>query len=141
MEKVEYPGLLINPDSEINIYFEEKVGVNKTRTSVIIEGSRNGFLSLSNMINVYSAYLYDPIVITDFPFVTSPFKFEIVEDLDLLPSGYVIRENKAHFKWKISEIHLCVVICMLHSLGYANNELHLDTDLKPNDISVYCVVK
>ena len=141
MEKVEYPNSLVYPNSEINIYFENKALVNKTRGAVIIEGNRNGFLSLSNLINVYNVYLYDPIVITDFPFVTAQFRFEITEDFNLLPSGLVISENKEHLKWKISETNLCVVICMLHSLGYANNELHLDTDLKPSDISVYCIVK
>jgi hypothetical protein len=141
MQKVEYPNSLVYPDSEIRIYFENRVPVNQTQTSVIIEGNRNGFLSLSNLINVYNVYLYDPIVVTDFPFVTSQFKFEIVEDFDLLPSGCVIRENKEHFKWKISDINLCVAICMLQSLGYANSELHLDANLRSGDISVYCVVK
>ena len=142
MEKVEYPNILIYPESEISIYFEAKIRVNKTETSVIIEGNQEGFLSLSNLINVYNVYLYNNIVITDFAFVRSDLIFEIVEEIDLsLPNGYVLRESKKHFEWKISETNLFVVTGMIHSLGYANNELHLDTGLQPSDISVYCIVK
>ena len=53
----------------------------------------------------------------------------------------IIQESNEYFKWKISEVNLCVIICMFHSLGYANSELHFDRGLPPNDISVYCVIK
>ena len=141
MEEVQYPKSLIFPASEIKIDFENKSTVNRTQSSIIIEGNPNGFLSFSNIINVYSAYLYDPIVVTQFPFVQSSLKFEIIEDDNLFVSGFVIKESASHFKWKISEINLCQVICHLHSLGYANKELHFDTDLQVSDISVYCVIK
>jgi len=142
MEKVNYPEELIYPDAEITVYYEDRIQVNKTDSAIIIEGNRNGFLSLANLINVYSVYLYQEIMLTDFPFVSSRLKFEIVEDSNnTLPTGRVLVKKDGHIKWKISEINLSVVICLLHSLGYANNELHFDTDSLPTDISVYCIVK
>jgi len=142
MDKVEYPESLIYSDGEIIVYYEDRIQVNKTKSAVIIEGNRSGFLSLANLINVYTAYLYSEIVLTDFAFVSSNLKFEIVEDPAIdSPDGRVLMEKNSNIKWKISEINLCVLICSLHSLGYANNELHLDTDSQPGNISVYCVVK
>lgn len=142
MDKVEYPESLIYSDGEIIVYYEDRIQVNKTKSAVIIEGNRSGFLSLANLINVYTAYLYSEIVLTDFAFVSSNLKFEIVEDPAIdSPDGRVLMEKNSNIKWKISEINLCVLICSLHSLGYANNELHLDTDSLPSNISVYCVVK
>lgn len=142
MENVYYPESLIYSDGEITVYYEDGIQVNKTKSAIIIEGNRNGFLSLANLINVYTSYLYTQIVVTDFPFVDSKLKFEIAEDSKIdSPDGQVFVEHEGYIKWKISEIHLCVVICSLHSLGYANNELHLDADCLPGDISVYCVVR
>lgn len=142
MEKVEYPESLIYSGGEITVYYEDGIQVNKTKSAIIIEGNKNGFLSLANLINVYVAYLYTQIVVTDFPFVSSKLKFEIAEDSKMdSPDGQVLVESEAYIKWRISEINLCVVICSLHSLGYANNELHLDANCLPGDISVYCVVK
>ena len=142
MEKVEYPESLIYSDGVITVYYEDGIQVNKTKSAIIIEGNRNGFLSLANLINVYTAYLYTQIVVTDFPFVGSELKLEIAEDSKIdSPNGQVLVDPEGHIKWKISEINLCVVICSLHSLGYANNELHLDAGCLSGDISVYCVVK
>jgi hypothetical protein len=142
MEKVNFPSLLIYPESEINIYFDETLRPNMTLTSLVIEGNRYGFLSLSHLINVYGAYLCDPIFINDFPFVKSLLVIGITEDPKVsFLYGKVIRENEHSFKWMISETNLFVVVGLIHSLGYANDELHLDEGLQPNDISVYCVVK
>jgi len=142
MEKVAYPESLIYRDGKITVYYEDSIQVNKTKRAIIIEGNQNGFLSLANLINVYTSYLYTEIVLTDFSFVKSKFKFEIAEDSSIESTdGHIIMGNSQYVKWKISEINLCVLICSLHSLGYANSELHLDTDSRPDEISVYCVVK
>jgi hypothetical protein len=142
MEKVNFPSSLISLDSEINIYFEENLHPNRTKSSVVIEGNRSGFLSLSHLINVYNVYLYDPIKLSEFSFVHSAFCFCIKQDEKVLVStGIVVKENKGEFKWMISETNLFVVTGLLHSLGYANDELHLDEALHTNEISVYCLVK
>ncbi len=140
MEKVEYPDSLIFPDSYLKIYFENKLKVTQADASIIIEGNPSGFISLSNLINVHNVYLFDEIVITDFSFVNSEFKFSIVEEPELrLPDGYVIKKNK-DYVWKINFTNLFVVTGMLHSLGYANKELNFDHELNKDDISVYCVL-
>ncbi len=142
MENVEYPSTLILPHSEIYILYEDAISVNKTDSAIIIEGNRNGFMSLANMINVYSSYLFDEITITDFSFVKSRFNFSIIGNMDVnLPECFVLRQGEDSFKWKVSEEKLYETICLIHSLGYANNELHLDSNLRAIDISVYCIVK
>jgi hypothetical protein len=142
MEKVDFPGSLIYPESEIYIYCDETLQPNTTFASIVIEGNRFGFLSLSHLINIYSSYLCDPIIINEFPFVKSLVAIEITEDPKVLfPYGKVNEEEENFFTWRISETNLFVVTGLLHSLGYANDELHLDEGLQPNEISVYCVVK
>lgn len=142
MDQVKYPDSLILLNADINIFFENNSHYNKTRACIVVEGNQNGFLSLSNLINVYNVYLYDKIVITEFPFVHSNIKLEIIEETDSeFSNGYILKENDRNFKWKISETNLFMITGMLHSLGYANNELHFDADLKQSDISVYCIVK
>ena len=56
MEKVEYPESLIYSDGVITVYYEDGIQVNKTKSAIIIAGNRHGFLSLANLINVYTAY-------------------------------------------------------------------------------------
>jgi len=142
MESVQYPESLIYPDSKIEIYFENKQQLNRTGKSIVIEGTRFGFLSLSNLINVYNAYLCNPIILTDFNFVYSEIVLKINKrDNVSLPEGRILKSLDSIYIWEISELNLFVVTGLLHSLGYANQELHLDTDLTFNEISVYCVVK
>lgn len=141
MENVTFPEFLIFPKSYITIYFDNKRNFNSTKQSIVIEGSRNGFLSLANLLNVYNVYLYSPIILTEFPFVKSTIVFEISANNNVsLPNGKVIEDNQSKYIWLLSETSVFVITCLLHSLGYANNELHLDSDLQPGDISVYCVV-
>ncbi|MDP4254964.1 MAG: hypothetical protein Q8938_13215 [Bacteroidota bacterium] len=142
MEEPYFPKSLIHIDSHLEIFWEEDGKLNSTKSSVVIQGNREGFLSLANMINVYNVYLFQEINISDFPFVSSSFKFCIFQDESVQPStGIVIREPIGILKWMISETNLFVVTGLLHSLGYANNELHFDNGLKYNDISLYCIVK
>ena len=141
MEEVNFPAVLLLPNSKISIYCEDNNQINKTNRCVIIEGNRSGFISLANLINVYSSYLFDKIFITDFPFVESNFRFFISEELELKFDSSVIMINENLLKWQLTEFKLFETICLLHSLGYANSELHLDEGLRTSDISVYCVVK
>jgi hypothetical protein len=77
-----------------------------------------------------------------YSFVTSEIDLHIIEDNDVdLSHGIVMLKDKATFFWKISEQNIFTIICSIHSLGYANDELHLDAEKQKDEISVYFVVE
>lgn len=142
MEQVNFPKELIFANSSISIDYDNSIKPNKTNEAIIISGNENGFLSLAHLINVYNVYLIGPIIITEFPFVQSALTIEIIEDNNLseLPDGKVIRKIQDKVQWLISETAIFTVTGLLHSLGYANKELHLDDAMGEEETSVYCVV-
>ncbi len=136
------PSALIIKGSSLRLLFDDEVQYNRTREAVVIEGTRAGFLSLSNGLNFYSNSLEDIIEVSSFPFIKSKIKLfiEIDESLDGIDSGNLIRKATDTFIWKMSEREICVVASSIHSLGYLNSEIHFDDEKNLDEISIYCVV-
>ena len=135
-----FPNNLILENSIINIYFDNTSNYNHTNSCIVIEGNREGFISFASMINVYSANIYMSIPLTDFSFVKAEFKIEINEDDNYFQLLGIVSKVANNYIWNISRDGIVRLFSLLHSLGYANNELHLDDDLDESEISVYCVV-
>lgn len=137
-----HPSLLIK-GSKINIRIDERNKYNKTEVAIVIEGNREGFISFANMINVYSVNLYNSFKISNFDFVNSSIDLTITEKDDcLFRYGTIIKSNIYNeYIWEISEDGLFRIFSLIHSLGYANKELHLDEGVEDFEISIYCVVE
>ena len=145
------PEIFIFPNSKIEIDYETKVKVNQTKTAIIIEGNKNGFLSLANFL-IYSSNngghpQYNlpgdgQIYVHRFPFVKSDLELIISywED-DMMPEVSKVQKIDAHkFIWKMSEITFDIYANGMHGLAYIFAENHLDHGMEEDDISVYCVV-
>jgi hypothetical protein len=143
------PGNLIFEDSSLGISYDEEAKVNRTKYSIIIEGTRGGFLSLANAILFFSNDLEDNIHIHLLPFVVSDIQFTIecdysLDEYDGSPErtqyGKVLQTGISQFVWKLSESEIDHVAASIHSLGHINPEIHFDEGKTLNEISVYCVV-
>ena len=147
---MDVPEIFIFSDSKIKIDYETKVKVNKTETAIVIEGNKNGFLSLANFL-IYSSNDGDhphynlaresQILVHKFPFVESDLELIVSywED-NLMPEISRIQKIGAKkFIWEMSEITIDIYASGMHGLAYAFAENHLDRDMKADDISVYCV--
>lgn len=140
--KYQLPQNLIFANSILQIVFVENAGLNKTKASIVIEGTREGFLSLSNVLLYLSNDLQEVIRLDLIPFVNGEVELKIECDDTVNSGSYGIIQRKSdnQFSWLLSESELCKVASELHSLGHLNNELHLDESKSIDDISIYCVV-
>lgn len=127
----------------MRIYFGENVFYNRTKNSIVIEGNRTGFLSLSNAILYWMNDLRDFFTLTTLPYVESDLTFSIQIDdkLDGISCGMVSSSGNNNFVWKMSEAELCEIVSVIHSLGYINSELHFDEDKSKDEVTVYCVLQ
>ncbi len=148
--KYNIPPILIFPDSRLKIYYETKIQVNQTYSAIVIVGTRNGFLSLANSLLYLGAELEDDIDISQFYFIHSdckliikdsfsPWDFYLGESIRDMPVKK--DENKLSFVWEMGEYQYNSICTSIHSLGNSNPEIHFDSGLDKNDISVYCVVE
>jgi hypothetical protein len=139
---MQIPNDLVFDGSKIEILLEEHAPVNRTTTAVVIEGTRPGFLSLSNCLIFLANSLEDPIWFSSLPFVTDGvgLRIEFDETIDE-PDGVVVSTQDGHFVWKLSELNSNGIFCAIHSLANLNLDLHLDHNKTPIDLSVYCMVK
>jgi hypothetical protein len=137
------PANLIFEDSSLTILFEEGATVNRTKSSIIIKGTKGGFLSLANAILFFSNDLMDTIHVHLLPFVSSNIVFSIRYDdsLNDIVYGTVLHIEEKQFIWKLSESEVCKVAAAIHSLGHINPEIHFDEGKAKNEITVYCVLQ
>lgn len=138
----ELPTNLTFEGSSLTISFEKEAKLNSTKSTIVIQGTRAGFLSLTNAIFFYLNDLSDVIEFNKLPYITSSINLTIEPDesLEGLSYGTINQSTDQQFVWRMSEAEICRVASEVHSLGYVNNELHLDEAKKPGEISVYCVV-
>ena len=135
------PENLIFKNSRIRISCNISDNFNLTKKAIVIAGNKNGFLSLSNIILYSSNMLEEQIKLKDISFVKSSIEVNIVinEDIENI-HGYISQISEIKYKWELSEVNIDIVSGAIHSLGYINNELHLDSGMSESEISVYCVV-
>ena len=76
---IKIPDNLIFPDSRLCLYYEDEVKVNETKSAIIFEGTRNGFLSLANVLLHQTNELHESIEIHNFPFVKANIELTIKE--------------------------------------------------------------
>jgi hypothetical protein len=138
----EFPTILIFGHSRIEIKLAEGENLNSTRDVIVIRGSRSGFLSLANALLFLLNDLVDVMELNDLTYVSGHVRLTIMVDESVSgkPYGIITRGNQQQFLWRVSESETCRVASEIHSLGYINNELHLDQEKDPNEVSVYCVV-
>lgn len=136
------PENLTFPNSRLKIFYGENVRFNKTQNSIVIEGTREGFLSLSNAITYLINDLQDIIFVSLIPYVTSDviFTIENSESVAGICYGKVKRKEDNIFEWVLSETEICNITSEIHSLGHINSELHFDQGKPFDEITVYCVV-
>jgi hypothetical protein len=139
---MEIPSDLIFEGSNVRIYFAENSYVNRTASSIVIEGTRRGFLSLANCLIYIVNSLEDEIELLRIPFVTSQvfLTIKIDESVQGIEYGIVSGEDDTKFVWKMSESDSNDVFTAIHSLGHLNSELHLDSGKAVEELSVYCVI-
>jgi hypothetical protein len=137
------PENLIFKGASLKLLFETKADVNRTLSSIIIEGTASGFLSLANAILYYLNDLQEVIPLHELSFVSSEIKLTINIDDSLANDQYgrLRGKNAKEFEWRISESSLCQLASEIHSLGHINEELHLDQGKQTDEISVYCVLQ
>ena len=136
------PNNLIFNNSRLQVVYEQKSKVNKTRSAIIISGTREGFLSLANIIIFLINSLEGEIHLQDISFIKSSVKCSIKIDNNIeLEGGEIHRDDTGVFVWRISEKEIDHVATSIHSLGHINSELHLDQNKDLDDFSVYCVVE
>lgn len=136
------PGNLIFNNSRLKVVYDKQCRVNKTKSAIIISGTRGGFLSLSNIILFQVNNLEQEIRLHDISFIETSIKFIIKIDNKIeLEGGQIHRDDGGVFIWNISEGEADHVAASIHSLGHINSELHLDQNKTLNDLSVYCVVE
>lgn len=136
------PKDLIFPEAVITIRFSTGEFLNRTANSIVIEGNRTGFLSLSNCLIYLANSLEESIDLNSLPFVNSQIKLslEIDEAVDQIHDGLVNSSGKAEFIWRMSESTSNEIFCLIHSLGHLNPEIHFDRNKMVEDLSIYCVV-
>ena len=137
---IQIPSILIFQGARLQITFEDTNPSNRTSREIMIMGNREGFLSLANTLIFCVNDLVDVIPLHEMQFVTSDFNLLIAVDEANISRGGIVEPNANGFIWSFSEDALCLTATNIHSLGYANPELHLDSDKLFEDISVYCVV-
>lgn len=137
------PDPLVFEGSRLKVYFEDQVQVNKTTVAIVIMGSPNGFLSLANSLIYMLNDLKRSIPINEFPFVHGKVKLTIERDSKNITGlyGRVAEMEPGHFIWRLTEANIGHLATRVHSLGHLNLELHLDYEMSPDDISVYCVLE
>jgi hypothetical protein len=135
------PENLIFAESNITINFAEDSYLNTTASSILIAGSRNGFLSLSNCLIYLVNSLENKIELHNLPFVNSEIRLtiELDEAVSGVANGKVLKRD-SEFIWVMSETESNSVFTGFHSLGHLNPELHLDDGKTKEELSVYCVV-
>ena len=135
------PENLLFPSSNLSITLENGVFYNRTPDSVVIRGSRTGFLTLSNALLYLVNDLEDTIDCCEIPTVKCNCNFLIRINEDILPrSGLLVIQDGFRIEWNISEENLSLVATDIHSLGHLNSELHLEAADKLGRTSLYCVV-
>jgi len=140
---ISIPDNLLFPESKLRLYFEDSVRPNRTRTAVVLEGTRGGFLSLANAILFLQNNLEDSIPIHGFQFVETDIRFTVkcrTEQGGRL-YGFITNEGPRDYVWELSEDNLSLVAASIHSLGHLNPEVHMDDGFADDEISVYCVVE
>lgn len=142
IEAIEIPALLVLPNSAVRVSYEENVFYNRTRNSILIEGTRAGFLSLANSIFFLLNDLQDVFYISSLPFVKADLQLKVECDdrFEDSPGGRVERVQGDEFLLRTTDRELSNTASLIHSLGYVNNELHLDGGKMADEISIYCVV-
>ena len=140
---INFPLNLTFPDSALKLSFEQGTKLNRTIDSIVIVGSRGGFLSLSNALFYALNDLEDKVEVHEIPYVDATVCLSIVcdENLDGVEYGRIDRVSDTDFVWHISETELSSVAAQIHSLGHINPELHFDSGKPPEEITVYCVVE
>lgn len=137
------PSDLIWSNSEIDIEFAEGCYLNKTRSSIVIEGTRNGFLSFANCLIYFVNALETELDLRDLPFVKASvdLRLRINDGVDdLWDEKVLFNPDSRGYTWEMSEATSNSILVGIHSLGHLNDELHLDRDKTESDISIYCVV-
>lgn len=139
---MEIPTDLIFVGSHIGVYFAEDRFFNRTASSVVIEGTRHGFLSLANCLIYFVNALKDEIDLSAIPFVQSQvgLMIKIDEAVAGIECGSVSRNHEKEFVWTMSESESNDIFTVIHSLGHLNSELHFDSGKAVEDLSVYCVI-
>jgi len=134
---------LIFNNSKIRISFKKDFNQNTTKDSILIEGNRNGFLSMANLLLYFNNELTEDILLHDIPFVDSHFPFIVNikdEEGTKLFDAEVVNHNNSYY-WMMDEINFCQTCSSFHSLGTINAEIHFDDGIVNKDaISVYAVV-
>ena len=139
---IQFPTNLTFANSALRISFEKGANLNRTKDSILIEGTRGGFLSLSNALSYALNDLEDKIDLHLIPYVASDISFSIVcdESLEGVDYGKIFLRGDSDFIWKMSESEVCNIAGQIHSLGHINPELHFDSGKPNEEITVYCVV-
>ena len=136
------PDSLIFEGSKIRISFNRTEKLNSSSAAVVIEGTPNGFLSLSNCLIYLANSLQECIDVSELPFVSADVNFRLIldESVNDCAVGTVTTPDEINFTWTLSENDSNSVFTLMHSLAHLNLELHLDDGKTEGDISVYCVV-
>lgn len=142
---IKVPDNLILIDSKLHLRLNRDLRVNRTNESLIIIGTRNGFLSLANSLLFAVNMLENDISLSKLPFISCQIDFEIQYDDSVNDTNQsyppVVCSNNNSFIWKMGYNKLLDIIASIHSLGYVNNEIHFDRGVPQDQISVYCAVE
>ncbi|MCB2202301.1 hypothetical protein KQH51_05470 [bacterium] len=136
------PSDLIFPDSLLRLYFEATSEVNRTGSALVFEGTRGGFLSLSNALIYFRNDLEESVSLHELSFVNSEIEMtmQIASGASFGLGGEVERLSEHRFVWRLSEEGFSEFAFAVHSLGHLNPEIHFDDGVERDQISVYCVV-
>ncbi len=139
------PTNLILAGSVLRLCHERRKQVNRTPEALVVSGTRNGFLSLANTMLYTINQLDEVLALDELPFISGDaiFHVRLDESVPHTSAAYppVIRTDSGRFEWTLPEATFLDVVASIHSLGYANSEVHFDRGVAPTAISLYCVVE
>jgi hypothetical protein len=74
---INIPDNLVFSESRLRLYYEDSAQPNRTRTAIVLEGTKSGFLSLANAILYLQNDLEDSIPIHEFEFVETAIQLTV----------------------------------------------------------------
>jgi len=142
---MEIPQNLIIAGSKLRVWLDRRMQVNRTAAALVISGTQAGFLSLANSLLFAFNELEDQLPLSKLSFVHPEVNLIVRWDDSTQQSpvaipGLICTEPSVYL-WQLSHFTFYEVVGNLHSLGYANKEIHFDRGLAEEVISVYCVVE
>ena len=132
--------LILSPD-RLAIEFCPEARGGRTKRDIAITGPKVAFVTLANALLFFLGELQPRISLGRLPFVDCINLKDLVIDVNDLcdaVEGRIRQVSKKEFEWIISERNLVLVAGDIHMLGYATPHIHLDRNMKPEDISIYC---